>query len=82
MPGRAAGVVKVMVVATSTCRMEMSHRYPAYRSARANGSGNRAHHRSANTRIWPGAEPVADLLQGDWVIAGGDLVGERSYYGV
>ena len=43
-----------MVVATSTWRMEMSRQYPAWRSARVNGSGGRARQRSASTRIWPG----------------------------
>jgi hypothetical protein len=43
-----------MVRETSTWRIEMSHQYPAARSASVNGSGNRAHQRSQNTRIVPG----------------------------
>jgi hypothetical protein len=47
------GASKTMVREISTWRIEMSHQYPAARSASVSGSGNRAHQRSQNTRMAP-----------------------------
>jgi hypothetical protein len=49
-----AGRSKTSVRETSIWRMDRSHQYPAARSAGVNGSGSRAHHRSANTVMVPG----------------------------
>ncbi len=48
------GASKTRVRDTSTWRIEISHQYPAARSAVVSGSGSRAHQRSQNTRIAPG----------------------------
>ena len=46
-----------MVRETSTWRMEMSHQYPAARSASVSGNGKTAHQRSQNSRITPEVRP-------------------------
>jgi len=68
-----AGAVKVMVLATSTWRMEMSQPVAGFAVGAVNGSGSR----DASVRRTPGsgrAEPVADLLQLGRILAGSEPV--------
>ena len=71
------GGSKTRVREASTWRMDSSHQYPASRSASVSGSGMRDIHRSKNAWTVPRAEPVADLLPGIRVLAGGEPVRQR-----
>jgi hypothetical protein len=48
------GASKTMVREISTCRIEVSHQYPASWSSGPNGKGSRCSHRWVNTLMVPG----------------------------
>jgi hypothetical protein len=65
------GASNTMVRETSTCRIEVSHQYPASWSRVVNGSGSRCSHRWVNTLMVPGPSrsQIACSVAGSWQAA-------------
>jgi hypothetical protein len=66
-----------MVREIRTCRIEVSHQYPASWSLSVNGSGSRCSPPLDEHVDRPGPEPVTDHLQRGAGITGGEPVGQR-----